>query len=466
MLVDSPQSESTDSPQQAMNATQIGSPLVDARPVKVAYMMSRFPKLTETFVLFEMRALERQGADVEVFPLLRARNSTTHPEAAGLWTKAIELFRRPANETVMHPEAKPFVARAHFAPFLDLKIVAAQFRLLFRRPVRYLHTLATLIRANWGSPNYLLGGFALFPKAVYFAHRMQQLGITHIHAHFANHPAAAAYVINRLTGIPYSFTAHGADLQVDQHMLREKVSAAKFVVSISNDNRDLIENVCGANASRHVEIVRCGVDTSIFRASGREHHQDVERPSKLRIVCTGTLYEVKGQTVLIEACRVLHERGVSFECHLIGEGPMREELQHQADEDGISDYVVFHGRQTRQQIADRLRDSDVLAAPSVPTAEGRREGIPVVLMEAMASGLPVVASRISGIPELVEHDKTGLLIPPRDPNALADALERLSQDEELRAHLGNAGRERVVEEFDVDRNAGRLLNLFSTSETS
>lgn len=436
---------------------------VQQQPPVIAYMMSRFPKLTETFVLFEMLALERQGARVEVFPLLRARNTTTHPEGAGIWQKLVEIVRPPATTAVMHPEAAAFVERAHFAPFFSWAIALAQLHYLVRRPVAYFGALWTLIRANWGSANFLLGGLAIFPKAVYFARKMEQLGVRHLHAHFANHPAAAAYVIHRLSGIPYSFTAHGADLQVDQHMLREKVQGAKFVVSISHDNRRLIEKVCGAAAAQNVKIVRCGVDTKVFNAPTRNEDQPREL---LSIVCTGTLYEVKGHTYLIEACRLLRERGIPFVCRLIGDGPMRDELEVQVGEAKLAEAVLFLGRQTRQEIADWLQAADVLVAPSVPTAEGRREGIPVVLMEAMASGLPVVASKISGIPELVDDAQTGLLVPPRDPAALADALESLWSHPLQRKQLGLAARAKVQREFDLEKNAQQLLSMFVGEEVA
>jgi glycosyltransferase involved in cell wall biosynthesis len=426
--------------------------------------MSRFPKLTETFVLFEMLALQRQGARVEVYPLLRARNTGTHPEAAGIGKKLFELLRRPDEKPVMHPEAEPFVQRAHFMPFFNLAIARAQWHFALWRPEAYFGALWTLIRANWGSANFLLGGLAIFPKAVYFARAMQRQKIGHVHAHFANHPAAAAYIIHRLTGIPYSFTAHGADLQVDQHMLREKVAAAKYVITISQDNGRLIEQVCGRQLAERVRLVRCGVDTSIFHYGSRE--ADASSSPALHIVCIGTLYEVKGQTHLIEACRILSERNVPVRCDLVGDGPLLEQLQQQVQSADLAGTVHFLGRRTRQEIAGLLQNADVLVAPSVPTAEGRREGIPVVLMEGQGSGLPVVASNISGIPELVEHEKTGLLVPPADPAALADALARLAADPQQRRALGRAGRAKILDEFDLHKNAGRLLELFCAEVTS
>ena len=425
----------------------------------IAYIMSRFPKLTETFVLFEMMALERQGATIEVFPLLRARNSATHPEGAGVWKKLLELFRPAEATAVMHPEAQPYVDRAHFTPLFSWAIGMAQLHFLLRKPLAYCGALATLIWANLGSANFLLGGLVLFPKMVYFARQMSRMNVGHVHAHFANHPAAAAYVIHRLTGIPYSFTAHGADLQVDQHMLREKVAAAKYVMAISNYNQALIEDVCGHKNAQHVKVVRCGVDTSVFRDERIESRHD-QSLKQLHIVCVGTLYEVKGHQYLIEACRLLVQRNIPVRCDLVGDGPLLESLRKQVAEADLSQVVRFAGRRTRGEIAELLQEADVLVAPSVPTSEGRREGIPVVLMEAMASGLPVVSSEISGIPELVEHDRTGLLVAPRDANALADALARLSADHRLCRAMGEAGRRKILEHFDLEKNARLLLGMF------
>ncbi len=423
---------------------------------KVAYVLSRFPKLTETFVLYEMLAIEKQGVPVEIFPLFSMENAATN-QGASLGQKILELFRKPVKRPVMHPDAAPLVEKAHYHPLFSLKVMAALLAVLFRHPLTVLGTLGTLIRANWGSWNFLLGGLAFFPKCTWIAREMQREGVTHIHAHFANHPAAAAFIIHRLTSIPFSFTAHGSDLHMDRHMLREKVEEADRVITISRYNRDLILEECGREFADKVEIIRCGVDTRVFQGNS---HAVCDASQPLEILCIGTMHEVKGQMYLLEACRYLSERGVKFVCHLVGKGPDWDKLNEQARAAKLSDRVVFHGLLTREQVADLVRRCDVLAAPSVPTEDGRREGIPVVLMEAMASELPVVASRLSGIPELVDDGTNGFLVPPRDAQALAEALERLSADPEMRRHFGIAGREKVLREFDVHHNGKLLASRF------
>lgn len=431
-------------------AQKASQPLAPASPngrdPKVAYIMSRFPKLTETFILFEMLAMREQGIEVEVYPLLRHRTE------------------------VMHPEARQFMEQAHFLPFISWAIVQANLSYLRRKPRAYLSTLWDLLRGTWGSLRYFSGALAIFPKSVYFAAHMVPAGVSHIHAHFASHPAAAAYVIHRLTDIPFSFTAHGSDIHRDRTMLPEKVAEAAFVVPISDFNKAVIVDACDGRFTEKMMVIHCGVDTQHFHPQDEEHNgavpPGITRNRPLTLCCIGTLHEVKGQHFLLEACRLLKERDVDLRCHFIGDGPDREALVEQSLEAGISDWIHFHGQQPRAEIARLLGDADVVVAPSVPSSDGRREGIPVALMEAMASGVPVVASRLTGIPELVDDGVSGLLTPPGDAMALADALERLWLEPSLRRRLGRAAREKVLAEFDLHTNAAILARHFNAEVPS
>ena len=425
---------------QTRRVDSVSAPPRRESSAQVAYLVSRFPKLTETFVLYELLALERQGVRVGLFSLQRERTS------------------------VMHPEAEQMLGRVHFSALLSWPVARALLHFLRRHPARLLRTLGTLLRANWGSRRYFTAAALFFPKIVYFAQRMQQQGVTHVHAHFASHPAAAAWVIHQLTGIPYSFTAHGSDLHRDQHMLREKVTGAEFVAAISRYNRDLIIQHCGSAAERKTEVIHCGVDTGLFRPAPAPPDLGDPQPA-LRILCIGTLHEVKGQAVLLDAAERLQQRGVDFQCHLAGDGPDRSQLQQQARRARLEQRVAFHGTRTREEIRDLIRQADLVVAPSVLSRDGRREGIPVALMEAMASGVAVVASRLSGIPELVEHGVSGWLVAPRDASGLADAIERLASDPPLRRELARAGRQRVLSEFDLQRNADTLAARFASTAT-
>jgi colanic acid/amylovoran biosynthesis glycosyltransferase len=399
---------------------------------RIAYVMSRFPKVTETFVLTEILELERRGVRVDVYPLLRE------------------------SEQIMHPAAKPVVARAHYLPFVSRPVIASQLWWLRRRPRAYLGALCDALRGTWGSVNFFAGALAIFPKVAHAARLMERDQVRHVHCHFANHPALAGFVIHRLTGIPFSFTAHGSDLHVDRHMLAEKVAEAAFVTTVSEFNRDVIIRHCGGRGSDKVHVIHCGVDTGAFAPNGAS--AAAGRP--LRVLCVGTLHEVKGQSHLVEACRRLAATGVDVHCTLVGDGPDRDRLARQIETASLGGRVVLRGALTRGEVIAALHDADVVAAPSVPARNGKREGIPVALMEAMAAGVPVVASDLSGIPELVEHDVTGLLVPPGDAEAIAAAIARLAADPQLRERLAASARERVCRDFALDRSVVELAGRF------
>ena len=402
--------------------------------LRVAYIMSRFPKLTETFVLYEMLAVERLGVQVEVYPLLRQRESTVHAEAA------------------------PLVARAHFHSFISIPIIRAQLHFLRRRPGVYCRTWWEVLRGTWGSWNFFIGALGILPKAVRFAYDMERQGVDHVHAHFANHPAVAALVIHRLTGIPFSFTAHAHDLHIESRMLGTKIRAAKFAVTISEFNRRMMLAECDATAGDKVRVIHCGIDPDTLAGDRRP---EAARP--LEIVCVAALRELKGHRYLIEACHRLRERGVKFRCRLIGEGPLRPQIEAQIASLGLQHSVIVLGGLVRADVMSMLASSDVAVLTSVRTTSGRWEGIPVALMEAMAAGLPVVASDTSGIPELVEDGRTGTLVPPENVSAIAGALESLARDRQLAARMGAAGRVRVLRDFNQHTSARELANLFATT---
>ena len=414
--------------------------------MRLAYLVSRFPKLTETFVLYEVTTMERLGFEVDLYSLQRHKT------------------------TVMHAEAERLMNQVHFASYLSMAVFAANMRVFLQRPWLYLQTLFTLLRANWGSLRYFVGAFAFYPKAVYFSRLMVRDGIDHIHAHFASHPAAMAFAIHRLTGIPYSFTAHGSDLHCDRHMLTEKVASSAFTVTISHYNRQLIRDETGAHTDTPVHVIHCGVNTDDFTV--RSVRTDFENGcGPVKIACTGTLHEVKGQRFLVDACWQLHQRGYQIECHFMGDGPDRAMLENLVDSYAAKDtakhtfreLIHFHGQLRQQELRHRLQTIDIVVTPSVPTRDGRREGIPVALMEAMASGVPAIASRLSGIPELINDGTTGLLVEPGDVDQLASALTRLIDDSSLRQSLARAARCKVEQEFELTSNAELLASEFRDS---
>lgn len=400
--------------------------------MRIAYIMSRFPKLTETFILYEMLAIEAQGQEVEIYPLMREK------------------------ATVIQHEARPLVDRAHFTPFISMMMIWVNLWTLVTYPITYLRTLVTLIRSNLGSRRFLLGNLLYFPKAVLLAHMMQENKIEHIHAHFASFPAAVAYIIHQFSGIPYSFTAHGSDLHRDQHMLCEKIQDSKQTITISSYNRQFMLDHCGQQYASTIQVVHCGINLDYFNTD-----QTTSLDEDLSIICIGSLHEVKGQQYLLEACGILKQQKIQFHCHLVGDGPDRDMLTKLASDRGIADNVTFHGRLTQPDVIAQLKKANVAALNSVPTMDGRREGIPVALMECMAFYLPVVATRLSGIPELVDDGITGFLTEARDSRAIAEALHTLAQNPQLRIEMGRAGRRKIEQEFELHTNAHKLIDILT-----
>jgi len=400
--------------------------------LKIAYLMSRFPKISETFILFEILELEKLGIPVEVYPLLRERQPVTHPEAEKL------------------------AARAHFQPFFSWAILRAHLYFVVTRPLTYVRALFEVLFGTLAHMNFFAGALAYWPKSVAFAYSMKQQGITHMHAHFCNHPTLAAFIIHRLTGIPYSFIAHGSDLHKNRTMLGKKVAASAFAVTVSKFNLEVLRSACTEKTRGKTSILHCGIDPEVFTPKLQTGNH-----GPLRIICVASLEEVKGHKYLIEACRMLRDKGVDFVCDLIGDGPRRAELTQQIKTAQLADSVIMHGSMKRDDVVRLLDAADVKVLASVPTAEGKREGVPVVLMEAMACGLPVISSQLSGIPELVEHERTGILLQPGDAAGLAAALQRLQHDPALRQRMGQAGREKVLREYNLKENVKQLLQLIA-----
>lgn len=398
----------------------------------VAYIMSRFPKISETFILYEIIEMERHGQAVEIFPLLRER------------------------EDVAHPEAQTLVARAHYSAFLSWDVLKAQWYWLRQCPAAYLRSWWQTLWGNRSSPRFLLRALVIVPQAAFFAQRMQALDIGHIHAHYATHPALAAYVVHTLTAIPYSITVHAHDLYVDRAMLAEKLRQASFVVAISDYNRSLIRDLYGADIAEKTTVIHCGVDLEVFQP---RQAQRGNRPFTL--ICVASLQDYKGHPYLIDACAQLQQQGVDFRCLCIGEGEDRPQITAQIAELGLQERVLLLGRQPRERVSTLMAEADVMVLPSIVTPSGKKEGIPVALMEALATELPVVATAISGIPELISDGINGLLVPERNASALAEAILRLHRDPELGRALGQAGRAKVAQEFDLRCNSAALRRLLT-----
>lgn len=415
----------------------------------VGYLTKRFPRLSETFILDEIIGLERAGVPLRLFAVADPREAVVQPDVARVISPVTYLRGRRRSDI----------------PKGVIRALGAHVRLAVGRPSRYRRTLAMAVveRARTGT-------IRPFLDAGWLAVELRRAGAVHLHAAFAHGPATTARYVHHLTGLPFSFAAHAKDLYLsDAGDLAAKAADAEFVLTCSAAAAQSLAARLGpgqpeenpdppGDPSPKVVLAYHGVDTGRFQpapVTGGGDGDDV-----LRVLAVGRLVAKKGYPVLLEALQRLVGGGRPVACRIIGGGPDLEYLTSLAEQLGLAGIVSFAGARTHQEIAEEYRRADVFVQASVVLADGDRDGIPNALLEAMASGLPVVASAVSGIPEAVIDGFGGLLVPPGDPAALAEALARIADDEHLARTLGSGARATVVERFDRQVCAERLAPRF------
>lgn len=408
-------------------------------PSRIAYIVSRFPHLPETFILREMIYLEKLGWDVELYPLILQR------------------------QEMIHEEARPWLQRAHSVPWLSPALLMSNMGRLIRHPWQYVSLLGRVIRENLSSPKFLTRALLLFPRAMWMADEFKKEGIDHIHAHYATHPALVAWLIHQVSGIPYSVTVHAHDIFVDKPMLATKLHDSEFISSISEFNRQYLVDLLGPWVQDKTEIVRMGIDPSYYINGGQDQANGTR---VLEIISVGSLQPYKGHIYLVKACSLLKQRGIPFHCRIIGGGDLHDLLERTIAQEQLEGLVELLGPRTQADVSRFLQTSNCYVQPSVITSTGKMEGIPVALMEAMVSGIPVVATSISGVPELVRPGETGWLVPPEDVTALAEALNEIHADPAEANRRAALGHQWVMEEFEISSNVRKLASLFSQPKVS
>jgi colanic acid/amylovoran biosynthesis glycosyltransferase len=398
--------------------------------VRIAYVVSRFPQVTETFILRELNAVAGQpGIEAEL------------------------LFLFPPIDPTVHPAARPWLDRA-YRPRLGESLRALT-RSMLARPMRTLSSIALIVGGYARAPRKLVRALVTVPLAAAHAAQLRRIGVVHVHAHYATYPALAAWWCWRLAGIPYSITPHAHDIFVDQSFLGRKISEARFVIAISEYNRRFLAPF-GAGRSAPIHLVRYGIEPSAYPFRARELHAN----GPVRTLCVASLQTYKGHAVLLTALARGGGRLRRIELDLVGSGELRQELERLAERLGLAARIRFLGARTENQVIEHLDQADLFVLPSIVDSEGSMEGLPNVLIEALACGLPVVTTRLSGIPELVIDGVTGALATPGDPDALAAALERVLDDPGAARRWAEAGRAKVEREFDIKDSSARLAALF------
>ena len=400
--------------------------------VKIAYLFSRYPVPSQTFCDTEIRALEAAGHEVEIYSCSAPTTSFRHgradrPRAQILYApppSVLEAWELAARGDGTWPGAMVADHEARFGSRYD--------------PAR---------RAR---------------HALYFADRLRRRGVEHLHVHFANRATHAALFIRALTGVPFSFTAHAQDFLVDlgnDDLLRLMCTEAAFVVAVSDWSRAALLERCPEAADK-VHRIYNGLTLDRWRMS--QATSSLLPDPGLNIFSVGRLIEFKGFQDLLAACGLLKERGVPFSCEIAGDGPLRRTLEQQAAAiDGPGSRVRLPGLLSQEQVRDRMEACDVFALACRVDENGACDVLPTVILEAMACAKPVVSTRLAGVPEMVEPATTGLLVPPGDPAALAEALADLAPRRDERQSLGRAGRLRVEEKFSAQASARQLGELFA-----
>lgn len=396
---------------------------------RVAYLLKRYPRFSETFIVNEILAHERAGMPVQIFALRK-------------------------------------VKEAHYQSILSQ----------VRSPVTYISDSVPELEIFWSTLNEAhraipdlwrtieeVGPCEVLDiyQAVMLACRVRELGIEHLHAHFGTVATTIARLVAQFTGISYTFTAHAKDIfhaEVESDELRNKLRDAASVVTVSDYNNRWLRSQYNEAASR-VRRIYNGLTLSDF-----PYRQPIDRPPQ--ILAVGRLVEKKGFDTLIEACAILQSREVAFHCTIIGDGPQKEALNGMIMDRGLSSAVSLKGSRPQNDVLDELHGAAVFAAPCVMATDGDRDGLPTVLLEAMASGTPCVSTHVTGIPEVIREEETGLLVPQRDPVALANAIARLLNDVDLRVDLSQRARCLIEQDFDVDSNAAKLRALFGQAVAS
>jgi glycosyltransferase involved in cell wall biosynthesis len=430
-------------------------------PAKVAYVMNGFPRLSETFIANEIHQLERLGLQLRLFSVKREAEAMVHPVVARI---RAPLQYLPKASPLSGTPLLPWLARnlPTFGP--------AHLRVALRHPLRWAGALGSAIGLAWrhrsadhrGDVRLKKVFIKEFLRAGQIAAEALQLGdIGHLHGHFCHGVATITWLASRMTGIPYSFTAHAKDIYQPTlnpgRLLERKLSGARFVATCTCANAEVLR----ARHARPDEVhtVYHGLDTDYFSPMAWPAGAPVAAAPL--ILSVGRFVEKKGFDQLVEACALLRDKGIAFRCLIVGErGDAQDRLRAQIERLQLTDCVRLQGPVTHDALRDIYGQARVFALPCHVMADGDRDGFPNVLAEAMAMGVPVVSTRISGIPEMIDDGRHGLLVEPRDAPALAEALHCVLVDDALHAQLACDGRQRMVERFDSRRTTVALRDLF------
>ncbi len=393
------------------------------KPLHVGYVVKRYPRYSETFIVNEILAHETAGLKIDIFSL-----------------------RQPVDH---HFQDKIAQVRAPVNYLLAQGVKVPVFWSTLQAAAKELPGLWDALPKSLDAP-----GLEVY-QALTLARQVVSSGINHLHAHFATQATAVARLAARFAGVPYTFTAHAKDIfheDVQPGDLRRKLQDASAVVTVSEFNVGFLNEHYGPDAA-NVRRIYNGLDLDAFPY---ESPQD-RLP---QVIAVGRLVEKKGFSVLVDACAILAERQCPFSCTIVGTGDLKAQLQTQIERLQLQETVELLGPRPLAEVIQLVQEASVMAAPCVVGEDGNRDGLPTVLLEAMALGTPCVSTDVTGIPEVIRDGQTGRVVAQHNARALADAIEQLLADDPLRVQLATRARKLIEQEFDIHRNAARIREVF------
>ncbi len=400
------------------------------KKIRLGYLISQYPAISHTFILHEIRRLRHLGFEISVA-------SINPPDRSAEQLTRIER-EDAANTYYVKPDGIKGAIKAHFYT-------------LMTQPLGYVRGLFFALRLGKFDLKKILYGFFYFVEAVMIGHWMRRLQLSHLHVHFAMAAASVGLILHRTFPIKYSITVHGPDDFYDTpgNYLTQKILEAAFICCISHFARSQLMMLSPHTAWDKLELSRLGVDPKIFTPRPFR-----EEPNPYEVLCVGRLVPVKGQFILIEAVARLISEGRQLRLRFVGDGPDRQRLEDEVKQRQLTEQIVFEGAINQDRILDFYNSADVFTIASFA------EGLPVVLMEAMAMEISCITTHITGIPELITSGKDGILVAASDIEALAEAIALLMDNPNLRLQIGKTGRQRVLKDYELQRNTERLADIF------
>ncbi|NVO09759.1 MAG: glycosyltransferase family 4 protein [Bacteroidales bacterium] len=398
-------------------------------PFRIIYIVEKFPSSTEYFILNEILSLEKRGFEIHLLVLRKQKHHFDISEIKNLKSHII------------------YLPKIYFyLPFIFLPFFRSPFS-IFPFPDFHRH-----------SPFSFLKYLRNYCISKYFAAQLKNMQVHHIHAHFGFIATDIAKILSRLIEVTYSFTVHAQDIYLNQTNIEQEVAGASFVVTCTEYNRTFLNKLTKGQYAAKLHTIYHGIDVSKWKQT--ESPNSGDKNDNIKIVSVARLVEKKGLIYLLKAIRILKGNGTKIHCTIIGNGPLQKQLKRFIIKNNLTHCVRLKDLISQEEVKQQVADSDIFVLPCIVVKNGDRDGLPNVLLEAMAMGIPVISTNISAIPELIKDEETGLLVSEKNETAIADAILRLNNDNQLYNRIAENGERKVKDSFDIEISTNKLVAIF------